>query len=223
MDNGWVVYQGFAGSTTLDFYDNSASGDFNPGPGIKLRPGPNDLNGSGSIFNAGGIVFAPCAVSPSSQCAVATNSGSPGIGLGFGQVTAGAASAEGGWVSDDTATAHLTNNDGVSGSIAALAVDPTNGAYAVGWDSDSTGSNSAVVMTLDSAGQTYAPTGQINLGTLGGATSQALGISQNAGYIVGIAETAANKEHAVFALTGATSWTDLTAGFPAGVIKSSNA
>ncbi len=222
VDNGWVIYQGFSGQPTLNFYDASATGDFNPSGSIKLKPAGAGQSGTGLLFNAGGIVFAPCPVTAlPSHCSDSTT-GPSGVGIGFGQATfGGQGGAAGGWVNDNTMTAYLTNPDQSTGSIAALAVDATNGAYAVGWDlNTSTFSNHGIIWTLDSAGQTYKPVAKTDLGTLGGTTSQALAISKNAKYVAGIANTAANKAHAVYALTSASAWTDIATGFPAEVIKS---
>ncbi|HWU54916.1 MAG TPA: hypothetical protein VN175_05390, partial [Rhizomicrobium sp.] len=217
VDNGWVIYQGLAGQPTLNFYDTDTSGSF------KLKTTGNGLNGNGLIFDAGGIVFAPCPASGApSRCQFNNDTGLTGVGIGYGQATfGGAGGAAGGWVNDNTLAARLTNPNQLPGSISGLAIDPVNGGYAVGWDSNNpTGRNHAILWQLDSAGQTYKPLTQIDLGTLGGATSQALGISKNAKYVVGLANTAAQKVHAVYAPTTATSWTDITANFPAGVIKS---
>jgi hypothetical protein len=217
VDNGWVIYQGLAGQPTLNFYDTDSSGSF------KLKTTGNGLNGNGLIFNAGGIVFGPCPASGApSRCQFNNDTGLTGVGIGFGQATFGGAGGQaGGWVNDSTLAARLTNPDQAAGSISGLAIDSVNGAYAVGWDADNASfRNHAILWKLNSANQTYAPQSQIDLGTLGGATSQALGISKNAKYVVGLADTAAKKVHAVYALTTATSWTDITTGFPAGVIKS---
>jgi len=217
VDNGWVIYQGLAGQPTLNFYDTDTNGSF------KLKTTGNGLNGNGLLFTAGGIVFGPCPVASTPvRCQTNTDTGLTGVGIGFGQATFGGAGGQaGGWVNDSALAAHLTNPDQAPGSISGLAIDPINGAYAVGWDADNpTFRNHAIVWKLNSANQTYAPQGQVDLGTLGGPTSQALGISKNAKYVVGIADNAAKKGHAVYALTSATSWTDITTGFPAGVIKS---
>ena len=215
VDNGWVIYSGLQGQPTLNFYDTDTNGSF------KLKTVGNGLNGNGLLFEAGGIVFAPCPAGVG-KCQDNNDTGQAGIGIGFGQATfGGQGGAAGGWVSDNSLAAHLTNPDQAPGSLAGLAIDSANGAFAVGWDSDNaTFSNHAILWKLDSAGQTYKPLSQTDLGTLGGRTSQAFGISKNANYVVGIATTAANKTHAVYALTSATSWTDITANFPAGVIKS---
>ena len=217
VDNGWVIYQGLQGQPTLNFYDTDTDGSF------KLRTAGFGQLGTGLSFEAGGVVFAPCpATGAPSRCQANSDTSGTGVGIGFGQATFGGAGGQaGGWVSDNTLAAHLTNPDQAPGSLAALAIDPVNGAFAVGWDSDNAASaNHGIVWQLDSAGQIYKPLSQTDLGTLGGLTSQALGISKNAKYVVGVATTAANKFHAVYALTGATSWTDITAGFPAGISKS---
>lgn len=217
VDNGWVIYQGLQGQPTLNFYDTDTDGSF------KLKTAGFGQLGVGLFFEAGGIVFAPCpATGAPSRCQANSDTGETGVGVGFGQATFGGAGGQaGGWVNDNTLTAHLTNPDQVPGSLAALAVDPVNGAFAVGWDSDNASSaNHGIIWQLDSAGQTYKPLSQTDLGTLGGSTSQALGISKNAKYVVGVATTAANKFHAVYALSNANSWIDITAGFPAGISKS---
>jgi hypothetical protein len=217
VDNGWVIYQGLAGQPTLNFYDTDTSGSF------KLKTTGNGLNGNGLLFDAGGIVFGPCPVAAAPvRCQTNNDTGLTGVGIGFGQATFGGAGGQaGGWVNDSSLSAYLTNPNQAPGSIAALAIDPVNGAYAVGWDLNLTSfKDHATITKLDSAGQTYKPISQVDLGTLGGAMSQALGISKNAKYVVGLANTAANKIHAVYALSTATAWTDITPSFPAGVIKS---
>jgi len=215
VDNGWVIYQGFQGQPTLNFYDQDTGGSF------KLKTTGSGQLGAGLFFNAGGIVFAPCAVAASNKCTVNDNTGEPGVGLGFGQATfGGAGGAAGGWVSDNALAAHLTNPDQAPGSIAGVAADATNGAYAVGWDSSNPSfANHAIIWKLNSTSQNYVPVAKTDLGTLGGSTSQALGISRNAKYVVGIAKTAANKDRAVFALTTDTAWTDIS-GALGSVIKS---
>jgi hypothetical protein len=215
VDNGWVIYQGFAGQPTLSFYDSDSSGNF------KLKTPNLGLNSTGLLFNAGGIVFAPCPVATGTRCSV-NDAGESGVGVGFGQATfGGAGGAAGGWVNDSKMAAYVTNPNQGAGSIAAAAVDATNGAFAVGWDLDlATFANHAILWKLNSANKTYAPVSKTDMGTLGGRTSQALAISKNAKYIAGIADTAANKKRAVYALTSATAWTDITTGFPGEVIKS---
>jgi uncharacterized membrane protein len=220
VDNGWVIYQGLQGQPVLNFYDADATGSF------KLKTTGNGLNGTGLIFNAGGIVFGPCPVTGApSRCDNNSTSGIPGVGIGFGQATFGGQGGQaGGWVSDNTMAAHLSNPDQATGSIAGLAIDGTNGAFAVGWDAALSGFNHAIVWTLDSAGQTYKPVSQTDLGTLGGHTSSVQAISKNAKYLAGMADGANNKSHAVWAQTGATSWTDIASTAPtagsAGNIKS---
>jgi hypothetical protein len=215
VDNGWVIYQGLQGQPTLNFYDTDTSGSF------KLKTTGFGQNNVGLFFDAGGIVFGACPVAPSPvRCQLNSDTGLTGVGVGFGQATfGGQGGAAGGWVNDSSLAAHLTNPDQAPGSIAGLAIDTVNGAHAVGWDSDNpTFQNHAIIWHLSSTN--FAPTGLTDLGTLGGHTSQALGISRNAKYVVGIANTAANKGHAVYALSSATSWTDITGGFPAGVARS---
>jgi hypothetical protein len=217
VDSGWVIYQGFQGQPTLNFFDTDTNGSF------KLKTNGFGASGAGLFFDAGGIVFAPCPVAAAPvRCQLNSDTGQSGVGVGFGQATFGGAGGEaGGWVNDSAFVAHLTNPNQNTGSIAAVAADSVNGAYAVGWDlNTTTHTNHAVVLKLDSAGKTYAPVSKTDLGTLGGSTSSVLAISKNAKYIAGMANNASNKAHAVFALTTATSWTDISTGFPAGVIKS---
>lgn len=219
VDNGWVIYQGVQGQPVLNFYDADTTGSF------KLKTNGNGLGGTGLLFEAGGIVFGPCPVTGApSRCDDNTTAGIPGVGVGFGQATFGGAGGQaGGWVNDNTLAAHLTNPDQFPGSIAALAIDSTNGALAVGWDADNASfANHAILWQLDSAGQTYKPTTQTDLGTLGGRTSSALGISKNAALVVGMADASNNKSHAVYAATSATGWTDIAAVAPGvnGIIKS---
>lgn len=77
-----------------------------------------------------------------------------------------------------------------------------------------------MILTLNTSTPTYRTESKKDLGTLGGTTSQALAISKNALHVVGIAEDAAGVEHAVYALTSATSWTNISSGWPAEIIKS---
>jgi hypothetical protein len=224
VDNGWVIYQGSnaQGVGLLPIVKNyvlNASGGYVLGSTEKVNLLGTGLVGQGAFFSVNGVVFAPCAIAPKTKCAATQTA--PGIGLGFGQATFGAGSAVGGWVNKNNGTAQMTNLNSNPGSIAAVATDLTNGAYAVGWDLSATSlTGHAIVMTLDSAGQTYKVTAKTDLGTLGGATSQALSISRNAKYIVGIADAASGNAHAVYALGGDNAWTDLTAGFPAEVLNS---
>lgn len=221
VDNGWVIYQGLQGQPTLNFYDAGVSGSF------KLKTTGSGLGGTGLLFNAGGVVFAPCPVTGSpSRCDNNSTTGVPGVGIGFGQATFGGAGGQaGGWVNDNTLAARLTNPDQFPGSIAALAVDPANGAFAVGWDAQNASfANHAILWKLDSAGQTYKPMTKTDLGTLGGRTSSALAISNNALFVAGMADAANGKAHAVYARTTDTAWTDIagtapTSG-PNGIIKS---
>ena len=215
VDNGWVIYQGFQGQPTLNFYDTDTSGSF------KLRTSGFGTASLGLLFDAGGIVFAPCPVGAGTiKCQFNSDTGLTGVGIGFGQATFGGQGGQaGGWVNDSSLAAHLTNPNQSPGSIGALAIDPVNGAYAVGWDLRASG-NHAIIWQLNAAAKTYAPLAMTDLGTLGGTTSQALGISKNARHVVGIANDAANKGHAVYALSTATAWTDISTGFPSDVIKS---
>jgi hypothetical protein len=201
---------------------NSTGGNYSAISTVYLNLTGSGLTGLGAFINVNGLVYAPCPVSsvpPKTKCRV-QNGGASGIGLVFGQATFGAASAVGGYISDANGVVHTTNPNQSPGNILAAAVDATNGAYAVGWDFNATSStNHAVVLTLDSAGQTYKPTARTDLGTLGGSTSQAFGISKNAKYIAGVADTSASS-HAVYALTGATSWTDIGTHLPAEALTS---
>src|SRR5262249_45928884 len=117
-------------------------------------------------------------------------------------------------------TAQRTNPDENPGAIGDVAADATNGAYAVGRDSSATGSNQGIVLTLDEAGGTYKVLSSRSLGTLGGDTSEALDINKAATYVVGDADDADGKGHAVYALAGSGGWIDITTGFPAEVIQS---
>ncbi len=216
-----MLYQGIQGQPTVGFYVTDTDGNFAPSSSFKLKTAGNGQNGNGLFFNGGGVVFAPGTAPAPGKCSI-SGDGTSGVGIGFGQATfGGAGGAAGGWTSDSSFAAHVTNSDQVSGSVSGVAVDATNGAYAVGWDLNTTSfTNHAIIETLDSAHQTFAPIAKTDLGTLGGPTSQALAISKNAKYVVGIADNAAGKAHAVFALTTATAWTDLTTAFPGTVIKS---
>jgi hypothetical protein len=220
VDNGWVIYQatGMPILPSLKLFNSAPDGSFTLASTVKLKSGGTGL--TGAAFNVNGVVFAPCAVAAKTKCAAAN--GSAGVGLGFGQTTVGTPGrAAAGWVSDSAAFSHLTNSASNTGSIDAVAVDATDGAFAAGWDLNTTSqTNHGVVLTLDSTGQTYAPTRKTDLGTLGGPTSAVLGISKNAEYVVGGADAASGKSHAVYALTGASSWTDMAGGFPADVLKS---
>jgi hypothetical protein len=220
VDNGWVVYQNDSGTVQVDTptlrrFVQDASGSFTATTAVKLRTAGAGPGGNGSTINVGGITYAPCpAASAPDRCAP-TDFGTTGVGLAFGQTTFGPGAAAAGWVNDNSVTANFTASDlTTSGSVAAVSVDAVNGAYAVGWSN-----NHGLIMTLDSAGQTYKVLSRTDLGTLGGAASQALAISANALHVVGIADDSTAKAHAVYASASASSWTDITGSFPA-VIKS---
>jgi hypothetical protein len=224
LDNGWTVFQDQDGGSApaLRRFVQDPSGAFTATPTVKLKTAGAGLAGNGSLFNVGGITYAPCpAAAAPNRCAV-TDFATTGVGLAFGQTTFGAGSPAAGWVNDNTVTASFTDADfNTPGSVAAVAADAVNGAYAVGWTVNLvTFRNHALIMTLNSAAQTYKVVSRTDLGTLGGPTSQALAISRNALHIAGIADDAGGKAHAVYAASNATSWTDITGGFPGDVIKS---
>src|SRR5262249_1344588 len=137
-----------------------SDGSFSPSGPVKLKTNGLGVNNAGLIFAVGGVVFAPCpAASKPSLCSAQTSNATPGVGLGFGQLTVGGlGGGAGGWVTDATAKAQPPNIDQNTGAIADVAADPAgvNGAYAVGRDASETGSNQGIVMTLDQAGATYA-------------------------------------------------------------------
>ncbi|HEX3487408.1 MAG TPA: hypothetical protein VHT51_20295 [Micropepsaceae bacterium] len=224
VDNGWVVYQDQAGATapSLRRFVQDPSGSFTATTAVKLKTAGAGAAGNGSIFNVGGIAYAPCPVAASPSHCAATDFGTTGVGLAFGQTTFGAGAATAGWVNDATVTANFTDADfNTTGSVADVAADATNGAFAVGWSvNPNTGRNQGLVMKLDAAGQTYKVLTRSFLGTLGGPTSQALAVSRNGLYTVGMSDDAAGKVHAVFATTDAAAWTDITGAFPSTVIKS---
>jgi hypothetical protein len=205
VDNGWVIYQAGKKDNPI-FYNSDANPDFQQSTVKKLKtPGASATD---SYFAANGIVFAPC---PNGQdlCQPSWGGTVDGVGLGFGQYLLKAGDkSQGGWISDDGISAHRTNALLLPGSIAALAVG-TSGAFGVGEDTAPSGFTEAVVVELDSTGQTYAPVGTAFLGTLGGNKSFATNISKNAIYITGSAQNAKGKYRAVYAHPGDTSWTDL--------------
>jgi hypothetical protein len=223
VDNGWVMYEGLNNNPTLNFYDVDAN---KLGAFKLVTPGAGAAQGY--IYQGGGIVFGPCPIASGTRCNT-SEGGTTGVGIGFGQVDSGGTSA-GGWVNDSNLVEHRTNPDFVQGSIAATAINAPTAAFAVGWDDDATGVARATALTLDAAGETYAPIAQTDLGTLGGPTSQAFGISTDTTYTAGIAQTTANKYHAVYAVTASTAsgcggnapgtvstcWVDLAPFFPAG-------
>ena len=224
LDNGWVVYQDQDGTVapTLRRFVQDASGSFSATTAVKLKTVGAGAAGNGSIFNVGGIIYAPCpAASAPSHCAE-TDFGTTGVGLAFGQTTFGAGSAAAGWANDATVTANFTDADfNTPGSVEAAAADPVNGAYAVGWGLNSSSfRNHALIMTLNSAAQTYKVVSRTDLGTLGGPTSMAVAISRNALYVAGMADDASGKAHAVYAPSNGTAWTNITTAFPAEIIKS---
>ena len=224
-DNGWVVFQDQDGSSapSLRRFVQDVSGSFTATPTVKLKTAGAGLSGNGSIFNVGGITFAPCPAAAAPNRCAPTNFGTTGVGLAFGQTTfGGQGGAAAGWVNDNTVTANFTDADfNTPGSVTAVAADAVNGAYAVGWGlNTSSFRNHALFMTLDTAGQTYKVQSRTDLGTLGGPTSQALAISRNALHVVGMADDSSGKAHAVYAASGAGSWTDITGAFPSEVIKS---
>ncbi len=215
VDNGWVVWQGATNTPSMEFYDTFSDGSFGSTGSIKLKTAGVGSSSTGVGFDTAGVVFAP--VPQGQGKATLSEGGIYGVGIGFGELTSGGAGGSlSGWFSDDNIQAHASDpTNFLPGAITAVAVDPTNGAYAVGWDQAATPTGQAFVLKLNSTGKTYAPVGRTNLGTLGGTASQALGISQHATYVVGSATTTAGKQHATYAPIGATSWTDLQAVFPA--------
>lgn len=226
VDNGWVAFEDpteLQDSTTLPevtHYVVDSAGDFGAAKTFKLRALGNSLSNGGPDATLGGVVFAPSTLGKSLPSGSA---GVDGVGILFGEAYnqgGGAGSSIGGWVTDDSVIEHLTNSNGNPGSISAVAVNPTNGSFAVGWDLATTGYTQGIVMPLNAAKQTYVPTGKTYLGTLGGETSQALSISVGATYIVGAADDASGESHAVYAKPGDTAWTDITGSFPASVLKS---
>jgi hypothetical protein len=224
-DNGWVAYQDQSGTVqpSLRRYAQDANGVFTASAALKLKTVGAGLNGNGAIFNLGGVAFAPCPTAGAPTRCGATDFGTEGVGLAFGQSTfGGAGSAAAGWVNDATLTTNFTDVDfNTPGSVSAVSIDPTNGAYAVGWSiSLATGSNHGVVLTLDSAGLTYKVTARKDLGTLGGLVSQVLAMSKNAAHVVGIADDSSGTGHAVYAAVGAAGWTDISGGLAPDTIKS---
>jgi len=225
VDNGWVVYQDQDNSSapTLRRFVQNASGVFTATAAVKLKTVGAGAAGNGSIFNVGGISYAPCPAAASPNRCAPTDFNTTGVGLAFGQTTfGGAGSAAAGWVNDNTVSANFTDVDfNTPGSVAAVAADATNGAYAVGWRMNSTTfRNHALIVVLDSTGQTYKVAARKDIGTLGGPTSQALAISPNALHVVGIADDVSGTGHAVYVPSSGSSWTDITSGFPSDTIKS---
>src|SRR5579864_9553617 len=92
VDNGWVIYQGFQGQPTLNFYDTDISGS------LKLVTAGFGAGGAGLFFDAGGIVFGPCSAGKN-RCEPNSDTGATGVGIGFGQASFGGPGGEaGGWV-----------------------------------------------------------------------------------------------------------------------------
>jgi hypothetical protein len=220
VDDGWVVYQSGPLSGAVRRHELNPDGSLTKGASQKLKTAGQGPVNQGAFFDLGGVTFAPCPTAPKpSLCG--NVGGATGVGLAFGQLNfGGGGGAIGGWVTDSTVKAQFTNIDGNPGGIGAVAVGP-GGAFAVGYDQIPPAfKNHAVVLTLDAAGQTYAVTGKTDLGTLGGDTSKATDISKGALYIVGMADDAAQKSHAVYAPAGGTSWIDITGNFPEEVLAS---
>jgi len=211
VDNGWVIYAGSQQNPI--FYNTDANPNFAASKKTKLKtPGAS----TDSFFAIGGIVFAPCPPGHG-KCQSSEGSTATGVGLGFGEYLlkgGGGAQSEGGWVSDNKITAHRTNTDLNPGTITAVAVG-TGGAYAVGRDTAPNFTVQALVMQLDSAGQTYVPLHKTFLPPLGGTQSLATNISKNAVFVTGSADDASGNPHAVYAHVGDTSWTDLGPKIPA--------
>ena len=213
VDNGWVIVDGSAINPILFSYKKDANGDFTATGKVKLRTA---VALGAPTMAAGGVVFGPTPAGTGKSRP--TDATTFGVGLCFGEVIAGGtASSEGGWVNDVNVVGHETNPNLVPGAIVGVGVGQTNGAYAVGWDTNATGAAQGIVMKLDAAGNTYKPLSQTLLGTLGGPTSQALSISKGATFVVGMADFTDGKPHAVYALTTASSWTDIAPNFPAQV------
>jgi hypothetical protein len=206
VDNGWVVYQNGKKDNPI-FFNTDASPDFSPSNTIKLKtPGAGSTD---SWFRASGIVFAPC---PNGQNGCQSSEGGTafGVGLGFGDYLLKAGNkSQGGWVSDDDMAGQRTNPDLNPGTITAVAVG-SGGAFAVGQDTAPDFTRQAIVMELDSAGQTYDPVpgGKTFLPPLSGKQSLATNISKNAIYVTGSAP------RAVYAHVGDSSWTDLSPKIP---------
>jgi hypothetical protein len=227
IDNGWVVYQDLANAVppSLRRFVQDPSGAYTATPAVKLKTAGAGPAGNGAFFNVGGIAFASCPVGVTPSRCAQTDFGTTGVGLAFGQTTFGAGSAAAGWVNDNTVTANFSDADfNTTGSVAGVAADATNGAFAVGWTLNfTTFTNHGLIMTLDTTQPSYQVVDrrQLDNGALGGTTSQALAISYNALHVVGIALDATGKGHAVYTpSTGASSWTDITGSFPSDTIKS---
>lgn len=219
VDNGWVIYQGFNNSPTLNIYDTDANGNFSPSGSLKIKPKGAGSQGAGDFLAAGGIVFAPCPQGLG-HCQSSEQGSATGVGIGFGELIVqggGQGSSNGGWVSDVNLDADRTNPDFNPGAISGLAVDPANGAYAVGWDLATSGFEQGIIWKLDAAGQTYGPVSETFLGTLGGSTSQVFGISKDASLVAGAADFTNGKRHAAYAAATDSAWTDLAVTLPAQV------
>jgi hypothetical protein len=222
VDNGWVIFKPPSVAPSIRRFVLDGSGNFSPSGPIKLKTNGLGVNNAGLLFDVGGIVFAPCPVVGNPSRCAQSDLGTTGVGLGFGMLSfGGLGSGAGGWVTDAQVKAQATNLDQNTGSIGAVAADPVNGAYAVGRDMN-TGSftNHAIIMTLNGANGSYKVLSQTDLGTLGGTTSELLGVNKNATYAVGDADDADGKKHAVYTPTNGTALTDLSTGFPAEVTQS---
>lgn len=223
VDNGWTIYggDGVMNQPVFRWFTRNAVGDFIATGTVKLKTSGSGEAGAGGFFLPSGIKFAE--TNPGQgQSQLAETGGISGVGLGFGEVTTGGAGGSiGGWVNDVTVKARFTNPDLALGAINAMAVDPVNGAYAVGDDADAPPFvRRAIVMRLNSTAKTYVPISTTILAPLGGQKSSALGISKGASFVVGVAEDAALKEHAVYAPIAATAWIDLASLLPADAVKS---
>jgi len=225
VDNGWVVFLDQQGVVApgLRRFSQDANGVFTASGGVKLRTVGAGLAGNGAVFNVGGITFAPCPTAAAPIRCGNSDFGSQGVGLAFGQTTfGGAGAAAAGWVNDYKLDANFTDTDfNNPGSVDAVAVDQTNGAFTAGRTlNTSTFRNHAELMKLDSAGKTYRVVSRTDLGTFGGFTSQLSAISKNALYAVGQGDDAVAKAHAAYTLTGAPALIDITGGWPVSVLKS---
>ena len=206
VDNGWAIYQSAKKDNPI-FYNTDSNSNFVGSVTVKLKtPGAT----TDSYFNATGIVFAPC---PNGQASCQSSEGgtATGVAIGFGDYLLKAGNkSRGGWASDDDFAAQRTNLALNPGTIAAVAVG-SGGAFAMGQDTAPDSTHQAIVMRLDSAGQTYDPIGTTFLPPLSGNKSLATNISKNAILVTGAAPNAA------YAHTGDTAWTDLAPKIPASI------